>query len=446
MKRFLLLPITALVLGSLLTSCGNKEKNGNHQVQSGPVQETVLPDYFSFAVTNLDTEKYPDNPDLGYMASDYRFNYFDSAQLHHQDTSMSLVFTSASGESISLENVDLKEFIPTVPAHIKSDAYLTQLLLINQEWNRNQVRFDKGMFKASKAEVVRVDLARNCLNAYLWELIVYVDENGKELPYAHGWFNFPKELYQQAFESINGLSFAEYAPHLEHWKDVSSEAVPSEVLRKVLEEVPSSIIDLSDAMYPLKKARLKKYREIIEPSAFSAMRDLQSDSTVFATFSPPGFYNRADPRTTELGRIYQLNAVEVYKVLSPVAKDTLYELNFSFTDTEGVRQTQLCLGGMDFEEFPTLSAEEANQGWKNSMGFANHTFYESYKEHLECPTAKNPYYAYLSDAEGKWLDSHKIGIDGPIIHWDDTRKGVLHVWLLSFERHALVGHYEITFQ
>jgi len=40
----------------------------------------------------------------------------------------------------------------------------------------------------------------------------------------------------------------------------------------------------------------------------------------------------------------------------------------------------------------------------------------------------------------QWLDSYKIRIAGPVMHWDEDDPNLLHVWLLSFERHAMVGH------
>jgi len=39
------------------------------------------------------------------------------------------------------------------------------------------------------------------------------------------------------------------------------------------------------------------------------------------------------------------------------------------------------------------------------------------------------------------LDSHYVGIDGPLLHWDKNDPTKLHVWVLSFERHALIAHY-----
>ncbi|MGB1032644.1 MAG: hypothetical protein ACPGWM_08515, partial [Flavobacteriales bacterium] len=185
--------------------------------------------------------------------------------------------------------------------------------------------------------------------------------------------------------------------------------------------------------------------EIIYPAEFSNMRELQTDSSLFATFSQPGFYNCADPRTTELGRFFHLENVEVLQTqIDDVHKHL--ELVFHFEDESKRRKTQLNLGGLNLEDIPTLTVEEANKGWKNSMGFGNHTFYESYEEHVHIHPDNNPYFAALFDEELKWLDSHQIGIDGPVLHLDAENPNLLHVWLLSFERHAFIGHYTVNLQ
>ena len=38
------------------------------------------------------------------------------------------------------------------------------------------------------------------------------------------------------------------------------------------------------------------------------------------------------------------------------------------------------------------------------------------------------------------VDSHFLGVDGPLFHLDIDDADVLHYWLLSFERHAMVAH------
>ncbi len=195
-------------------------------------------------------------------------------------------------------------------------------------------------------------------------------------------------------------------------------------------------------MYPLGGARAKKFKEIIVPARFATMRDLQTDSTTLATFTPPVFYNRADPRRTELGRFAQLKTAHWRTIaIEGVATPDLQELELVFEDATGSRATHFVLGGWTRAALPRLSAAAANGGWKQSMGFGNHTFYENYPVHLQMHRPNNPHYAYLADAQHRWLDSHRLGIDGPILHWDAAIPNRLHVWLLSFERHALVGHY-----
>ena len=62
------------------------------------------------------------------------------------------------------------------------------------------------------------------------------------------------------------------------------------------------------------------------------------------------------------------------------------------------------------------------------------------------PPYQSPYVSVLLDADDKWIDHHTLGIDGPVMHWDDQDPDVLHVYLLSYERHSLVGHFLVSTQ
>jgi hypothetical protein len=417
-----------LVLGSCTS---NEEPKGNN---------------LTFPITNLSDEDYPDNPDIGFRSENYQNDFFTTGRIDSTARPFvwNFVFRSKSKDSITFENIDISEFLPTIPTHVKQDDYLSFIACVNQEWNRNQVQFDNTQFNSTNPKIVRIDIARNCLNTYLWEIIAYIKEDGKTTPYAHGWFDFPHEQYIKLFEAKNGVPFAKYKENLENWADPESKKVNLDVLRTLTKSMKVDFTDNSDAMYPQQGARKKKLKEIIYPKTFNTMRDLQSDSTLFATFTPPGFYNRKDPRTTELGRLYSLRSTEVNETKSKTSDRTFHEIKLTFKDRNNDRETTLLIGGLDFEEFPTLATSEANSGWKNSMGISNHTFYEKYEEQLKNKSTDSPYYALLLDENGKWLDSHKVGIDGPIFHFSDKNKESLNLWLLSFERHALVGHYEIN--
>ncbi len=424
-----IVPFLALVI--MLTDC-DPEVN----------QERQTKDRFDFSIKNLSDQEYPDNPDIGFRTSDYSNHFFDRGILRKSQTGYSLVFYSGeSGDSILVEDIDLMEFIPTIPEHIREDDYLKYISLVNQEWNRNQVRFDKRKFHSSIPEIQRTDIARNCLNSYLWEVIIYKQENGDQLPHGHGWFDFPPEIYRQLFEEKNGISFSRYSEPLENWIDPESNIIDFAKFRQVQEKLDIRAEDRSNEMYPLKGERKRKQREIIIPKEYSSMRDFQTDSTCFATFSPPGYYKRSDPRQTELGRIRNLDNATISRITC--GDQESFELVLAFSDESGERKTDFVLGGFDPKNFPILEEQAANDAWKGSMGIGNHTFYESYDQHIAHKTSSNPYYALLVDEEGRWLDSHKIGIDGPLIHRDPEDHNIWHIWLLSFERHALVGHYEV---
>lgn len=415
-------------LSVLLFSCSTKEKQV-HELGK---------EVYKFEIKELTDEQYPDNPDIGFRSEKYSSDYFEEGELYDCGESFTFEFESKDGDTIKIERLAILDFIPTIPASVKSDEYLSHLAIVNQEWNRNQVKFTKGEFVSTDSIITRVDIARNCLNAYLWEVIFYANENGKELPIYHGWFDFPHDLYADLFEKVNEVSYEDYKVEIENWEDPEHKVVNRELLRDTVIPLSIEYADLSDAMYPLAGAREKKFKEIVYPKAFKTMRDLQNDSTTFATFTPPGFYNRADPRKTELGRLYQLDSIQLNDI-----GNNLSEVEFTFLDKEGKRETHLVIGGLDFSEMPVLDNQDANNGWKNSMGFGNHPFYETMENHKKWDVSKSSYYGYLCNEKGEWLDSHTVGIDGPVIYLEKNDKKVIHFWILSFERHTFVSHYSI---
>lgn len=430
------------VSGLLMYSCGENEEVKENQNSPENTQESSKTTY-DFAIKELNDDEYPNNPDIGFRSERYSSDFFEEGKVNYKNDFIANFDFYSDSDTISIQNFDLSEFVPTIPARFQGkDDYLCEITLVNQEWNRNQVNLNSDKFSSTNDDIVRLDISRNCLNAYLWEVIAYTEEEGKVVPLYHGWFDFPSALYAKLFEEKNSEDYADYKKPLEKWIDPENKTFDFNLLRNIEEEIAIDYTDKSDEMYPLKGARLKKYKEIIVPDTFQTMRDLQSDSTTFATFSAPGYYNKKDPRHTELGRFYTLENVAL-KRTSCEGKSDLRELKFTFSDRNGDRVTHLYFGGLMMDQFPELSVEAANDGWKNSMGFGNHPFYQDYKEYTSWSASTSCYYGFLTNEKDQWLDSHKVGIDGPIIHWDAKKKNRLHVWLLSFERHALVGHYVI---
>jgi hypothetical protein len=400
----------------------------------------------------LSDEDYPDNPDVMVRHSKYTSSIMESIEFTENGNAFDLIIAPSRKEddTVVLHGLNLMEFMPTIPENAKGDDYLSLIAVVNQEWNRNQVKWagddlfeiTADRFVVNGESITRIDIARNCLRSYLWELFFYAEEDGKDKVFYHGWFDFPEQLYAELFKKRNGVDFNTYSKYLEEWVDPPSKKLNLYKIRNVIRssDVTARTKNRSDEMYPMTGERKKKNIEIIYPVQYSKMSDLQTDSAQFATFSDPGFYNRKDPRKTELGRFKNLEKVEYAAIEGQ--DEILDEFTFTFSRENG-EITQFVFGGVNIAHLPRLTIEEANSGQQYSMGIGNHPFYEDVQSHEAMSSKTSQYYGVLLDKDGKWLDSHAIGIDGPLLHLSPSGDRI-HVWLLSFERHALVGHYSIS--
>jgi len=439
--------LTAIItLAILIASCTNPEAE-----ETFSITVNEYPTIYKADLRELTDEEYPDNPDISIRHPKSTETVMENISFEEKGHAFDIIVypTNSEDDTVAMKNIHLMEFIPSIPHCAKGDDYMTLISVVNQEWNRNQVKWTGKDLAAIlqkdytiNGEVIsRVDLARNCLSSYLWELFFYTKVDGKDQVFYHGWFDFPENLYKKLFKNRNNDDFDKYAAYMENWKDPENAKLDLDLIRTIESSKTVSFENHSDEMYPLQGERKKKKIAIIYPEKFSKMSDFHTDSALFATFSEPGFYNRADPRHTELGRFYTLKEVE-YHATKTTHSDRLDEIKMIF-ERENGEQTQFIFGGLDFSALPRLSAEECNSANAYSMGIGNHPFYEDCNSHEEHNSIESPYFGVLLDGKGNWLDSHKIGIDGPLLHLDKKNPNILHVWLLSFERHALVGHYTV---
>ncbi len=445
MKIQVLFSIITLLL---LSSCSENPEGNRLSTSISSVEEANI---FRANLREISDEDYPDNPDISIRHPKYVETTMESISFEQKENGFDIVIypSNKSDDTVTMKNIDLMEFIPSVPRCAKGDDYLSLISVVNQEWNRNQVKW-KGddlvqilpeNYTVNGEVITRIDLARNCLNAYLWEVFFSSKMDGKDKVFYHGWFNFPGELYQELFKERNEEDFSRYASYLENWKDPKNDFIDLSRIRTVEDSRELSFVNHDQEMYPLKGERKKKQIDIIYPVKYTKMADFHTDSALFATFSIPGFYNRKDPRTTELGRFYNLKSIEYRKTKSSNG-DENDELKMIFERKNG-EITQFIFGGLDFSSLPRLAVDECNSGISFPMGIGNHPFYEDVQTHQQLNSRENPYFGVFLDENGNWLDSHKIGIDGPLLHLDKNDPTILHVWLLSFERQALVGHYEV---
>jgi len=241
------------------------------------------------ALVELTDKEYPNNPDKKYRSKTYTKVDYDEVIFDEvSDGKFNIEFLPMDDKfpKVTLNAINLMEYIPTIPEYVKDDEYLSLVSVVNQEWNRNQITFKNNLFsiepgkKAHKHRISRVDVARSCLNSYLWEAFFYTYNPiwGKHELMYHGWFSFPKELYQALFEKRNGIQFSKYAEHLEEWKDLPTEKINFGQLRSVLSEKEVSFEDLSDEMYPVEGERKKKEDEVLYPRNARRVTDFHTDN------------------------------------------------------------------------------------------------------------------------------------------------------------------------
>jgi hypothetical protein len=398
-------------------------------------------------------EEYPENPEnTSSVFGAYPHRRLIIQQL--EDTRFRFLLEPATpqGAAIELTDIELAHFVAAVPPWVKTDPDLTRIGLIDREWNRQQVRFARTSTQINVHEggdgfeqqaLSRVDLARNCLNAGLWELLLFTTEDGEERVYEHLWFTFPLGFYKNLFERVNGLSYWSYWWSLEHWVDPSGTPIRVDQLRTVEREWPAQATAQWDKSIPAVGDQARKRKNILTPVA-ATYRDWYSGPVQFSSFISPGRYSRAHPRETQLHYLEELTSSTVRQVTLMGGSQPLFEIELAFRSTKTGEATRLILGGLDGAAIPVAPPQYYDRGWQAPLGIGNPSFFEAYEVVVANPPIQRSFYGIYVDAQNRWLDHHAIGIDGPLLHWDARDPSLLHLYLLSYERHTLLNHFVLT--
>jgi hypothetical protein len=277
----------------------------------------------------------------------------------------------------------------------------------------------------------------------LWELLLFTTEDGEERVYEHVWFTFPLGLYKQVFEQVNGLSYWSYWWSLEHWVDPSGTPIRLERLRTVEHERPIQATARWDEPVAVQGEQAPKRKNILTPVA-QTYRDWYSGPVQFTSFIPPGRYSRSHPRDTQLHYLAELADAHLRKVTISGHDQSLFEIELAFRSSHTAELTRLILGGLDAAAIPTASADQYTRGRQVPLGIGNPGFFESYEQVVVHPPIQRTFYGFHLDSQDRWMDHHAIGVDGPLLHWDTNDPSLLHLYLLSYERHALLNHFVLN--
>jgi hypothetical protein len=332
---------------------------------------------------------------------------------------------------------------------VKGDDGLRRVALTDRQWNRQQVSFGgpgsphldvSGGDGFERDQLSSAELAKNCLNAGLWEVLLFTNEGGKKL-YYQGWFTFPLGHYKDVFEHNTGLPYWKHWYYLEHWFDPAGTPVALDRLRRVTREREvSATFDRTERVLAageqVRKRRTTSAENVVTWGDFyDGRHDVR-----FASFIPPGRYSARHPWNNKYRRMDHFEKAILREVVSPATEKPLRELELVFSGSGQAGTSRLFVSGFDPETLPRLAVQDYPKGLYMPMGIGTPPFFQTYEELTRDPPAKSPFFSVQLDGDGKWIDHHSFAIDGPVLHLDAEDPDVLHLYLLSYERHSLIAH------
>lgn len=359
---------------------------------------------------------------------------------------------------LRLQNIDLSLMIPEVPMMAQGDATLTQWFLTEREFNRQRVIFEAGSahidlpngFAGYAAEDISISLTNNCLGAGYWELAVFAQtETGAEKIY-QGYFTFPRGAYANLVAQLNPTNYWQQARTMEAWpgfRFLSGRAMDLAQLRTVQQEQSVPVNDLQAetifaAGEQVKKADLMVYAEGQDASQINTWQDLRQADLKFQSFTTPGIYDPSRLWESDYSQLATVTGGTARQIESPLSDQRLHEVQINFENESG-EQRNLIVSGLDLAQIPQLDTQDYSDGIYMPMGFGT-PFTQNYSDLVNNPPAESPFFSMLLDRNDQVIDYRKdIGINGLVMHRDANDANRLHLYIMSYERITLVGHYVI---
>ncbi len=399
----------------------------------------------------LSNAEYPANPaPLG--ENFQRYSNRKLKIIKRDDTHFDFVLepTNEKTAKIVIKNIDLSLLVPKAPKWVKEDGGLETIAFTDREWNRQQISFPAnsehieitGGDGFEKQNLYEIALANNCINAGYWEVLLFTKKDDNKSLYYQGWYTFPMGHYKEVFEKINNLSYWKHWWKLEHWQDPSGTVTNLNSLRKVIDEkeVPTNFP--LDEKIILSGEQSRKIRTTLANN-LTTWKDFYTDKNdiKFATFRAPGFYDHTKPWGNQYWRIGKFQKAILRNVKPVGVEQNLQEIELAFTDTRTGEINKLFVSGVNLKELPKLSVGDYSKGLYMPMGIGVPPFYQSYEDLTKKHPDESPYFSVLLDSKNGWIDHHHLALDGIVMHLDKDNPNLLHLYLLSYERNTLIGHF-----
>ncbi len=414
-------------------------------------QRYQLADEMTVPIREYSSSEYPEDPaDRSPVHGGYQGRTLKLIKKDETHFDFVIEPSASHVAKIVFKNVDVSLLTPSLPEWTKADAGLRRIALTDRQWNRQQVKFDlksdveiSGGDGFEKDNLFSAELAKNCLNAGLWEILLFTKgPAGKQL-YYQGWFTFPLGHYGRLFERNTGLKFNDHWYYLEHWFDPAGTVMNLDGLRRVTSEVDAETkFDPTERLI-LGGEQVRKRRTTTATNVVKWQDFFDGRSVTFASFIPPGRYSSRHPHGNDFARMDRFKKAIVRTITSPASPTPLHEIELQFECSHAPSVCRFFVSGLDVTSIPQLPIADYSNGLYMPMGIGIPPFSQSYADLLKRPPAQSPFFSLLLEADNRWIDHHALGIDGPVLHRDPDNPQRLHLYLLSYERHSLIGHFVI---
>ena len=389
-------------------------------------------------------------------AADLDKTYEKISLIPVKDTVYNIALAGKGDRNISLSDVDLRIFIPTVPEIAKGDRFLTHLTLLQRELNRNDT-----IFHNTAHDDLIFNVANNCLRAGLFE--IYLTRTRVENPgkIFHGWFEFPLPLYKRLFKEMNGFSLDAYEAAMQHYLRPDGEKVNLDYLREIKEEVEISL-DTIDRHHEnpinhfeeqLRKAKLilssglQKYGDIYEK---------KNQPVKLMQFDEPGIYKKKKVMKFDFSPLKKPERILFKRAFNQRLNKSFNELEITFSQGHKLvpvknwpflinrNGLKLVLGGWNLDDIPLAGTEplQASDFARFTFGVGTPDIYATYKERLKNLNEEKNTYLFLLDKNDCYVDNHTFGIDQ--VYISRLKNGTFILYLVSYERIMLLAHWTLN--
>jgi hypothetical protein len=245
------------------------------------------------------------------------------------------------------------------------------------------------------------------------------------------------------FSNQTQLSYLWHGSSLEFGADPTGQPIKLEDLRSVSRESEVRC-SFNPEERILTGGEQRRRRRTTVADNLLAWKDLYDGRGIrFASFVAPGRYSLDRLQGNEYDRLNRFESAIIRDIKSQADNEVRNEIELVFSSSRHPGKCRFLVSGFRWHRLPQATVDEYPRGLYMPMGIAVPPFFQDYESLRSNPPDMSPYFSMMLDEEGRWLNHRQIGIDGPILHADASNPNRAHLYLMSYERQMLVGHWVI---